>query len=86
MLGGQFEHEPSDVSPHESFGNVIRIFIVVNVLVVGAMIGTPVEAGVFERAGSENERKQLHRPLGLEGKVRKQSVISESDTHSGSWH
>lgn len=86
MLGSQFEHEPADVRPHEAFGNIIRIFIVVNVLMVGAVVGTPIEARVFEGAGTENECEQLHGPFSLERQVRKQTMIAKRDAHRGGRH
>lgn len=42
------------MSPEEAFADVVRIFIMVGVFVVAAMVGAPVEGGVFERAGTKN--------------------------------
>ncbi|MFM2171446.1 MAG: hypothetical protein RI957_1675, partial [Verrucomicrobiota bacterium] len=86
MLRCQFEHEPADVGPHESFGNIVGILIVVDMLVVGAVIGTPVEARVFKRTGTENESEQFDRPFGLERKMGEQPMIAESDAHGGGWN
>ena len=55
----------------------------VHELVVLAMVGAPVEGRIFESAGTEDQRAKLDRQLGLEGKVRKQAVIPESDAKAG---
>ena len=55
----------------------------VDMLVVAAVVGCPVEAGVFKGAGTKNEGENPHRHLGLEGKVRKQTMISDRDAHHG---
>jgi hypothetical protein len=41
------------VRPEKPFRNVVGIFIVVDVFVVAAMVGGPVQAGVFKGAGTE---------------------------------
>ena len=43
LLGIELEKNPTDMRPKEALGNVIRILIVVGVLVVTPMIGSPVE-------------------------------------------
>jgi hypothetical protein len=80
-LGIQLEHQPADVRPHEALGNVIGILVVIDVLVVAAVVGRPVEAGVFERAGAENQREQADRQFRLEGQVGKQTVVADGDAH-----
>lgn len=44
FLWSDLENEPSNVSPHEPFGNIIRIIIVVDVFMMFAVIGGPIKA------------------------------------------
>jgi hypothetical protein len=43
LLWPHLENEPSNVRPHEPFGNIIRIIIMVNVLMMFAVIGGPIK-------------------------------------------
>lgn len=43
LLWPHLENEPSNVSPHEPFGNIIRIIIVVDVFMMFAVIGGPIK-------------------------------------------
>ncbi len=79
----ELEHQPTDVRPHEALGNVVGVLVVIDVLVVAAVVGRPVEAGVFKGAGTEDQGEETHRPLGLEGEVREQPVVAQRDAHHG---
>ena len=78
------EYNPAYVRVKESLQDVVRIILVISVLVVAAVIGAPLERGVFYRRGPENEGEQPHRPLGLERQVGEESVITERDAQAGS--
>lgn len=53
----------------------------IDVLVVGAVIGAPIEARIFKGAGAEDEGEEFHWPFGLKGEVRKEAVIAKGDAH-----
>ena len=53
----------------------------IDMLVVAAMIGRPVEAGVFKGAGAEKQGEEFHRSLCFEGKVGKKAVVTDCDAH-----
>ena len=63
------KENPSHVRPKEAIVDVIRVVVVVDMLVVTTMVGAPVESGVLKSTGTENERKETHRPLRLEREV-----------------
>jgi hypothetical protein len=50
----------------ETFGDTIRIVIVIDVLVVAAMFAGPKEYGMLKRSRSENNCEEPHDPVGLE--------------------
>ena len=57
-LGIELEHQPADVRPHETFGDIVGVLVMIDVLVVAAVVGRPVEAGIFKRAGAEDQGEQ----------------------------
>lgn len=77
----EFEQKPADVCPEETFRNVVGIFVVVDVFVVAAMVGGPVQAGVFKGAGAEKQSKEFHRSLRFERKMGEKTVITDSNAH-----
>jgi hypothetical protein len=50
----------------ETFGDTIRILIVIHMLMVAAMLAGPKEYGILKRSGSENNCEEPHDPVGLE--------------------
>ena len=67
----------------KAFGNVVRVFIVIDMFMMASMIAHPHEDRILPRRGAENEREQSHRQLGPESCVRKQPMITERDAESG---
>ena len=55
----------------------------VDVLVVAAMVRAPVQTGILEGTGAEDQREQAHGHLRLEGQVREQPVVADRDAHHG---
>lgn len=53
----------------------------VNVLVVLAMVGSPVECGILECRGTEDQGEKFDRLARFEGFVSKEAMIAEGDTH-----
>ena len=51
--GLEFEHEPAHMGPEEALGNVVRIVVGVDVLVVLAVFGTPPDGGILKGGGPE---------------------------------
>jgi hypothetical protein len=54
------------VSIKETFGDTIRIVVVIHMLMVAAMFAGPKEYGILKRPGSENNCKEPHNPVSLE--------------------
>ena len=80
-IGTELEQQPSDMRVKKALGDVVWIVISVHMLVMPAVVRTPVERGTFKGRSAEDEHAQFHRPSGLEGKVGKQTVVSERDAH-----
>lgn len=85
-FGIELEEQPTDVRPEEALGNVIGVLVMIHVLVVAAMVGSPVKAGIFERTRAEDQGEKLHRRLRLEGKVGEQAVVADGDAHHRGRH
>ncbi len=69
-VGIELEEQPADVREEETLVDGIRVILVIDVLVVVAVFAAPHEHGILERRRAEEQREELHRPLGLEGHVR----------------
>ncbi len=81
-FGQGFEKNPADVRPEKPAADVVGIIVVIGVAVVAAMVRGPVEHGILERAGAEDERENAHRPFGFEGQMREQPVVAQRDAHA----
>src|SRR6266478_1820336 len=79
----EFEKEPADVGVEKSLGDVVRVVVVIDVLVMPAMLARPHEDGIFESARAEQKDDQTHRPFRLESFVREKPVITGGDAESG---
>lgn len=86
VLGAELEHQPADMSPEKTLGNVVGIFIVIDVLVMRAVVRTPIEARIFKCTSPENKRKKFHWPFCLEGQMGKKTVITKRNAHRSGWH
>lgn len=53
----------------------------VDVLVVAAVVGGPVQAGVLKGAGTKNKGEKFYRGLRFEGEVGEKAVITDRDAH-----
>jgi hypothetical protein len=78
-LRQKFEKKPANVRVEKTFADVVRIFFVIDVLVVPAMFARPHQHGILERSRAEEENKHPDWPSRVEGQVREQAVISERD-------
>ena len=67
----------------EAFGDIVGIIIFIHVLVVDTVVGAPIMGRIFEGSGAEEQHEELHRPLGLEGNMRKQAVVAQGDAEAG---
>ena len=63
----------------ESLGDAVWVFIVIDMLVVGAVFAGPEEHGVLKGSGAEDQRKEPNAPMRLESEVRVEPVIAERD-------
>ena len=77
------EEEPADVGVEEALGDIVRILVFIHVLVVDTVVGGPIQGRILEGSGAEQEDEELHRPLGLEGDMRKQAVVAQGDAEPG---
>src|SRR5215469_9861195 len=80
----ELEHQPADVSVEESFGNAVRVFLVINVLVVSTVFAGPKEHGVLEGPGTKNQCEKPHDPVRLKSQMRVEPVIAERNGKSAS--
>src|SRR5439155_25864783 len=60
----------------KTFGDVVRIFVVIHMFMMAAMFAGPHEDRILERSGAKDEYEQTHRESGPESHVRKQTVIT----------
>ena len=80
----ELEHQPSDVGVKETFGDAIRVFVVIDVLVVGTVFAGPEECRVFKSACAEDQREESYDPVRLEGEVRKEPMVTDRNGKSAS--
>ena len=59
----ELEHQPAHVGVKETFGDTIRIFIVIHMLMVAAMLAGPKQYGILKRSGSEKNGEEPHNPV-----------------------
>ena len=67
----------------KTFGDAIRIFVVIDMFVMTSMFARPEKDGIFKGSRSENEREEPDRKSGLEGDVRKKPMIAKRDAQPG---
>ena len=53
----QLEHQPTDMRKKQALGDTIGIVIVIHMLMVIAMFGSPPEDGTFKSRGSKEDGK-----------------------------
>ena len=82
-LWPELEQEPANVGVEKSFGDVVRVLVVIDMFMVPAMFARPEQNGVLESARAENECEQTHGQFCSEGHVRKQPVITERNAETG---
>src|SRR6516225_9976496 len=79
----ELEHQPAHVSVEESLRHIVRVFLVIDMLVMSAMLASPEQRGVFKGPGAKQQRAEPHHPMRLKGQVRIKPVIAERDGKSG---
>jgi len=67
----------------KTFGDVIRVFLVIDVFMMPAMVARPQHHRIFERGRAKDEGEKTHRQRRAKCPVRKQSMITECDAESG---
>src|SRR5262245_40688818 len=78
----ELEQHPADVSMKKTFGDIVRVVVVVDMLMMPAMIARPHQDRIFECRRAEDQREQAHRQPCAKSRVRKQPVITKRDTES----
>ena len=63
----------------ETFRDVIRVFILVDVLVMAAVLATPKKRGILKCAGTKDQREKSDNRMGVECEMRQEPVIAERD-------
>jgi len=64
------------VCVEKTFGDVVRVVIVIDMLMMAAMFACPHQDRILERTGAEDECEQADRQSRPESHVRKQTVIT----------
>ena len=54
----ELEQQPADVGVEKTFGDVVRIFVVIHMFMMAAVFACPHEDRILKRRGAEDERKQ----------------------------
>ena len=67
----------------KTFGDVVRIFVVIHMFMMASMFAGPHEDRILERSGAKDEYEQAHRESRPESHVRKETVITERDAEAG---
>ena len=72
----------------KTFGDIIRIFVVIHMFMMASVFAGPHEDRILERSGAKDEYEQAHRESRSESHVRKETVITERDaeTRRGQQH
>lgn len=83
-LGEELEEEPSNVRVEKALADVVRIFVVIDVLVMPAMLARPHQDGIFKRGRAEEQDKNSDWPFRAESQMGEQAVIAERDAESAS--
>jgi len=78
----KLEQHPADVRMKKTFADIVRVFVVVDMFMVPAMIARPHQDRIFERRRAKDEREEAHRQTCAKSRMRKQPVITECDTES----
>jgi hypothetical protein len=60
-LWQKLEQQPANVGVEKTFGDVVRIFIVIHMFMMTAMFAGPHEDRILKRSGATDEREQAHR-------------------------
>src|SRR5881392_327240 len=79
----ELEQQPADMGVEKTFGDVVRIFVVIHMFMMASMFAGPHEDRILERSGAKDEYEQAHRESRPESHVRKETVITERDAEAG---
>src|SRR5262249_61086370 len=79
----ELEQEPTNVRVKKAFGDVVRVFLVIDMFMVPTMVARPQQHRIFERGRAKDESEKTHRERRAKCRVRKQSMITECDAESG---
>jgi len=67
----------------KTFADVVRVFIVIDMFMMAAMVACPHQDRILERSRAEDECEQAHRLFRPKSHVRKQTVIAGRDAEAG---
>ncbi len=67
----------------KTFGDIVRIFVVIHMFMMTAMFAGPHEDRILERSSAKNEYEQAHRESRPERHMRKKTVITKRNTEAG---
>ena len=60
-LGQKLEQQPANVCVEKTFGDVVRVFVVIHMFMMAAMFAGPHENGILKRSGATDDREQTYR-------------------------
>jgi hypothetical protein len=66
----------------ETFGDAIRIFLVIDMFVVSTMFAGPEEGRIFEGSCTEDQREEPYRPVRLESEVGEKPMVTDRNRKS----
>ena len=76
-LREELEQEPANVRVEKALTDVVRIFLVIDVLVMAAMFARPHQNGIFKRSRAEEHDKNSDRQFCAESEMGEQAVIAK---------
>src|SRR5262245_3660498 len=82
LLWPEFKQQPADVSVEKTLADVVRVFIVIDMFMMAAMVACPHQNRILERSGAKDQREQAHGQFRPESHMRKETVITERNTEA----
>ena len=67
----------------KSFGDIVRILLVIDVFVMAPMFACPHQDRIFKCGRAKNKDEEFYRKPRAKGEVRKQAMIAKGDAKTG---
>jgi hypothetical protein len=82
-LWQKLEQQPADMGVEKTFGDIVRIVVVIHMFMMASVFAGPHEDRILERSGAKDEYKQAHWESRPESHMRKETMITERDAEAG---